>query len=66
MKAAFWHERWEANQLGFHQDEVNPQLVRYWPQLSLGTEAAVFVPLCGNCVRSFTLLAIAMHPGVGN
>jgi thiopurine S-methyltransferase len=61
LKAAFWHERWEANQLGFHQDEVNPQLVRYWPQLSLSTKAAVFVPLCGKSL-DLHWLREAGHP----
>ena len=33
---------------------------------TLASLPSIFVPLCGNGVRSFTLLASAMHPGVGN
>jgi thiopurine S-methyltransferase len=48
VKAEFWHERWESNQLGFHQTETNPVLLDYWPTLAVAEEAAVFVPLCGK------------------
>lgn len=48
MKASFWHERWEKQQIGFHNEEVNPLLVKYWPQLRLKPEARVLVPLCGK------------------
>ena len=33
---------------------------------TLASLPSIFVPLCGKGVRSFTLLASAMHPGVGN
>ena len=48
MKARFWHERWESNQLGFHQSEVNALLREYWPKLGAPAGARVFVPLCGK------------------
>ncbi|WP_299003919.1 thiopurine S-methyltransferase [uncultured Shewanella sp.] len=48
MKASFWHERWEKQQIGFHNEEVNPLLIKYWPQLGLNTAARVLVPLCGK------------------
>lgn len=48
LNPTFWHERWESGQLGFHQDEVNPQLNEYWPRLGLNGESTVFVPLCGK------------------
>ncbi|WP_298772871.1 thiopurine S-methyltransferase [uncultured Shewanella sp.] len=48
MKASFWHERWEKQQIGFHNEDVNPLLVKYWPQLKLKSEARVLVPLCGK------------------
>ena len=48
MKAEFWHERWERNQIGFHQSEVNSHLQNFWPNLKVEAGATVFVPLCGK------------------
>lgn len=46
MQPDFWLEKWQRGETGFHQDEVNPYLARYWPRLeALGK---VFVPLCGK------------------
>ena len=48
MKKEFWLERWERTEIGFHQDEINPYLRRYWQELSLSKGDEVFVPLCGK------------------
>ncbi|MEM7293909.1 MAG: thiopurine S-methyltransferase [Pseudomonadota bacterium] len=48
VDADFWHRKWEANELGFHQEKVNSRLVKYWPQLGVEAADAVFVPLCGK------------------
>lgn len=56
MDSDFWHARWHANQIGFHQDEINPYLVRYWPTLGLAAQARVFVPLCGKTLDMIWLL----------
>jgi len=48
VKREFWLERWEFDQIGFHQREVNPVLKHYWPQLNIPPERAVLVPLCGK------------------
>ncbi len=48
MNPEFWHERWQTRQIGFHQDEINPYLVRYWPELQLDSAGRVLVPLCGK------------------
>jgi thiopurine S-methyltransferase len=56
MDPEFWHERWKTNQTGFHQGEINPYLVRYWPSLALNTGARVLVPLCGKSRDMFWLL----------
>jgi thiopurine S-methyltransferase len=44
MEKDFWIERWELQQIGFHQNEVNPYLERHGDHLS----GRVFVPLCGK------------------
>ena len=48
MEKRFWMERWEKNETGFHQEQVNPYLIRYWPELGLARGGEVFVPLCGK------------------
>lgn len=48
MKADFWHERWQAGQIGFHQHRINEYLIRYWPEVRAVAGSRVFVPLCGK------------------
>ncbi|MCL1124568.1 thiopurine S-methyltransferase [Shewanella surugensis] len=48
MKASFWNERWEKQQIGFHSEDVNPLLVKYWPHIKVKPNARVLVPLCGK------------------
>jgi thiopurine S-methyltransferase len=48
MDTKFWLDRWRQNQIGFHQAEYNPRLLRHWPSLKLDAAASVFVPLCGK------------------
>ena len=48
MKKEFWLERWERAEIGFHQNEVNPYLLQYWPELHAAQGGEVFVPLCGK------------------
>jgi thiopurine S-methyltransferase len=47
MKKHFWLERWQRQEIGFHQNEINPYLREYWPTLD-SAGGAVFVPLCGK------------------
>lgn len=47
MESNFWHERWQRNQIRFHQGEINPYLTRFWPETA-ALEGRVFVPLCGK------------------
>ena len=48
MKKDFWLERWEKEEIGFHQDEFNPYMRQYWQELHLARDRLVFVPLCGK------------------
>ena len=43
-----WHDCWEAGRLGFHQLEINPQLMAHWAGLKIDLGASVLVPLCGK------------------
>lgn len=64
MKKEFWLERWEREETGFHQDDINPYLRRYWPELHLEGNRAVFVPLCGKSLDMLWLRDQG-HPVVG-
>jgi len=57
METSFWHERWDENQIGFHESEPNPLLVNNFHQLSVDKGARVFVPLCGKTLDIGWLLA---------
>lgn len=48
MEQRFWLERWEQDQIGFHQREINQYLGEHWAELGLPDGAPVFVPLCGK------------------
>jgi thiopurine S-methyltransferase len=48
MKPTFWHERWETNQIGFHQPDVNQHLKRLWSGVTQDASGPVLVPLCGK------------------
>jgi thiopurine S-methyltransferase len=65
MENDFWHARWQANQIGFHQNEINPYLVHYWGSLPLERQSRVFVPLCGKTLDMIWLLDQG-HVVIGN
>ena len=48
MDPNFWHKRWEKNEIGFHQREVNALLSDRFLGLSLPQTSRIFVPLCGK------------------
>jgi thiopurine S-methyltransferase len=48
MEPTFWHKRWEHNEIGFHEEDGNPLLVKHFQALSLAKGDRVFVPLCGK------------------
>ena len=48
MDTTYWCERWTRSETGFHQNEINPHLQRFWPELDLAPGSRVFVPLCGK------------------
>jgi len=48
MEADFWHERWQNNQIGFHEGAPNTLLTAHFAALGVPAGATVFVPLCGK------------------
>ncbi|GHA10180.1 thiopurine S-methyltransferase [Oceanisphaera arctica] len=64
MEAEFWHQRWQSSRIGFHRQQVNAQLSRFWPRLTLPEQTEVLVPLCGKS-RDMHWLAELGHPVAG-
>ena len=63
MDAAFWHQRWQDNLIGFHQADINAHLQTYWAPLGLKPDDEVLVPLCG---KSRDMLWLSeRHPVLG-
>ncbi len=48
MDDEYWLDRWEREDIGFHQNETNHYLTQYWPALNLTQKSEIFVPLCGK------------------
>ncbi|MFK7888903.1 MAG: thiopurine S-methyltransferase [Gammaproteobacteria bacterium] len=58
MEHKFWHERWQNNQIGFHEAEHHPLLASHWPVVAADSHDDVFVPLCG---KSLDMCWLANH-----
>lgn len=48
MEAQFWLDRWHNQEIGWHQQETNPFLVKHFDTLQLTAGDRVLVPLCGK------------------
>ena len=48
MKREFWQERWASNRIGFHRESVNPNLTKWWSDITSEQKRRVLVPLCGK------------------
>jgi thiopurine S-methyltransferase len=57
MDPSFWHQRWEKNEIAFHESAANPLLVRHFKSLSLAKGSRVFLPLCGKTLDIGWLLS---------
>lgn len=61
MQAEFWKQRWLEGQTGWHQGEVHPSLIKYFPTLELSVGDKVFVPLCGKSLDMLWLAEQGMQ-----
>jgi len=62
MDIEFWNNRWDNNQIGFHQSSVNPYLSYFYGEKGIAQDKRqslkVFVPLCG---KSLDMLWLAQN-----
>lgn len=61
MQPDFWHQRWQENRIGFHQDKPTPLLLKHWPSLDIAPDSRVFVPLAGKSVDMAWLASQGLH-----
>jgi thiopurine S-methyltransferase len=59
-----WLRMWRKDQTDFHQQSVNPLLMRFWGSLELNQPSRIFVPLCGKS-QDLLWLAQQGHEVVG-
>jgi len=57
MDGSFWHSKWERNDIGFHESQANPLLVKHFSALSLAKGSRVLLPLCGKTLDIHWMLA---------
>lgn len=69
MDRAFWLDRWQREEIGFHLPEANPKLLAHWPSLNCDPPAEVFVPLCGKtrdmlwlAEQGYTVTGVELSP----
>lgn len=48
MKADYWHNLWDTDDIGFHMKETNKFLLKFFSLLKLEKNSRVFIPLCGK------------------
>lgn len=57
MKTEFWQQRWERNEIAFHESAPNSLLVKNFKGLKLTKGSHVFLPLCGKALDISWLLS---------
>ena len=57
MDSKFWHQRWEKNEIAFHEGKANPLLVKHLSELSIAKGGRILVPLCGKTLDISWLLS---------
>ena len=57
MQQDFWHNKWKNSDIGFHNSDANPLLIKHFHALGLASGSRVFLPLCGKTLDIHWLLA---------
>ncbi len=61
MENKFWHEKWETNNIAFHNSGPNPLLVQHLERLELSPGSRILVPLCGKSEDIAWLASMGLH-----
>ncbi|WP_158972289.1 thiopurine S-methyltransferase [Paraglaciecola sp. L3A3] len=57
MQKQFWQNKWNSNEIGFHQPTANPLLIKNIGHLNLSPSNRIFIPLCGKTLDIAWLLS---------
>lgn len=57
MKSDFWHQRWQNDELGFHESQPNRLLTTHFDVVNLCQGGRIFLPLCGKTLDIGWLLS---------
>lgn len=61
MKKEYWLNKWQSNDIAFHEPEITPDLIAYLNQLNIHEGDYIFVPLCGKTKDMFWLAEQGFH-----
>lgn len=61
MQPSFWHDRWENNEIAFHEEQPHALIVEHFGALESAQNERIFVPLCGKSVDIAWLLKQGMQ-----
>jgi thiopurine S-methyltransferase len=61
MDKKFWKNKWDRNEIAFHQSKATPLLVKHFKKLSLKKGSRVFLPLCGKTLDIAWLMSKGFH-----
>ncbi|MDP1603987.1 MAG: thiopurine S-methyltransferase [Legionella sp.] len=61
MNNEYWHQKWQAKEIGFNQSQPNKLMQRYFSSLELKSGSRVFVPLCGQSIDMLWLASQGYH-----
>ena len=64
MESSFWHQKWASGEIGFHQKDINPFLLKHLEKLNVPKGSRIFLPLCGK-TRDFSFLLANGYQVVG-
>jgi thiopurine S-methyltransferase len=48
MENSYWLDKWQKNDIAFHEQDINADLITYIDKLNLNSGDYIFVPLCGK------------------
>ncbi|MCH6255369.1 thiopurine S-methyltransferase [Puniceicoccaceae bacterium K14] len=64
MDTRFWQDKWERNEIAFHEKEGSLLLLRHFGKLNLQQQSRIFLPLCGK-TKDIAWLLSKGHKVVG-
>jgi len=61
MKNNYWLDKWQENDIAFHEQNINADLIAYISELNLKPGDCIFVPLCGKTKDMLWLAEKGFH-----